>query len=310
MQLHRPGGEQHRLFLASLPATRLPAARVQGAPAARPARGDGPARDQPRRLGDRPLHRPHADRLALAGPVRPRRGLPAQPPADLPARRQPRLGQDDLPRAGRLAGLPAGLGADRRHRPQGRPPPRAPARRRRADRDDRALRRGALPRPARPDADRRRGDPRGPHLQLPRLDPAGAGQARVADPAAPGDLRGRRRAAPAAAPRSSPALPALGQRRGGRGRPRDRGPRPGRPRQARPRQRPSTSCPRSATPRSSRCGSATSPCRWPAPRALGAARGGAHQPRRPAPARRLRAAPLRLRHRRATRCWRWTRPGR
>ena len=45
-----PRGEQHRLFLASLPAAALPAARVQGAPAARPARGDGPARDLPRRL--------------------------------------------------------------------------------------------------------------------------------------------------------------------------------------------------------------------------------------------------------------------
>ena len=50
VQLHRPGGEQHRLFLASLPAASLPLARVQGAPVARPAWGDGAARDQPRRL--------------------------------------------------------------------------------------------------------------------------------------------------------------------------------------------------------------------------------------------------------------------
>ncbi len=119
-----------------------------------------------------------------ADPLRPRRGLPAQPAADLPARRRPRLRQDDLPRAAALAGLPAGLGPDRRHRPQGRPRPRPPARRRGDDRDDRALRRRALPRSARPDADRRRGDPRGPHLQLPDLDPAAAGQARVADPSA------------------------------------------------------------------------------------------------------------------------------
>ena len=193
VQLHRPGGEQHRLFLASLPAADLPAARVQGAPAARPARGDGPARDQPRRLADRPLHRPHADRLAPPGPVRPRRGLPAEPPADLPARRQPRLGQDDLPRAGGLAGLPAGLGPDRRHRPQGRPPPRRPARRRRG-----RSRRSSSPATSATAAcstrcgSARRGDPRGPRLQLPRLDPAGAGQAGVADAAAPGDLRGGR----------------------------------------------------------------------------------------------------------------------
>ena len=100
-------------------------------------------------------------------------------------------GKTICPGAARLAGVPAGLGADRRHRPQGRSPPRArcPASPGQA-RDDRALRRRALPRPARPDADRHPGDPRGPHLQLPRLDPAGAGQARVADPAAPGDLRG------------------------------------------------------------------------------------------------------------------------
>ncbi len=224
--------------------------------------------------------------------------------------RQPRLGQDDLPRAGGLAGLPAGLGADRRHRPQGRSPPRArcpgvagP------DRDDRALRRGALPRPARPDAGRRRGDPRGPHLQLPRLDPAGAGQARVADRSCASRSPRPPRPARAAAPRCSRASPprasaeaaeaaraievhgSSGLAKLGLGTARDRA--------GRGRRRPG--------------GLAADPQPHPAAgrhRALGAARGGAHEPRRPAPARRLRAAALRLRHRPATRCWRWTRPGR
>ncbi len=100
----------------------LPAARVQGAPAARPGRGDGPARDQPRRIADRALYRPHPDRLAPAGPVRPRRGLPAEPAADrLLAVGSLGSGKTSFQQFVRLAGIPAGL-ADRRHRPQGRPP--------------------------------------------------------------------------------------------------------------------------------------------------------------------------------------------
>ena len=67
-----------------------------------------------------------------------------------------------------LAGLPAGLRARSSTSTRRATTPRAAAGRRGPDRDDRALRRGALPRPARPDADRRRGDPRGPDLQLPR----------------------------------------------------------------------------------------------------------------------------------------------
>ena len=155
VQLHRPSGEQHRLFLASLPAATFPLPEYKEHLLPDQIGAMVPHAISHAGSRDRPLHRPHPDRLAPAGPVRPRRGLPAEPPADLPARRQPRLGQDDLPRAGGLAGLPAGLGADRRHRPQGRSPPRGAARRRRGDRDDRALRAGALPRPARPDAGRR-----------------------------------------------------------------------------------------------------------------------------------------------------------
>ena len=96
VQLHRPGGEQHRLFLASLPASRLPAARVQGAPAARPARGDGAPRGLPCRLEDRSLYRPHADaaraRRSSSTSPRPASRI-ARRPACSPA---PRHGQDDL----------------------------------------------------------------------------------------------------------------------------------------------------------------------------------------------------------------------
>ena len=68
-----------------------------------------------------------------------------------------------------------------RHRPQGRPPPRRAARGGGAAGGDRALGRGALPRHARPAADRAGGHARGPGGQLPALGPARAGPAGVAD---------------------------------------------------------------------------------------------------------------------------------
>ena len=145
----------------------VPVPRLPGPPASRAVRGDGADGDRPRRLGDRPLRRLRAERLAGAGPVRPRRGGVDEPPADRAADRLAGLGQDDGARAAALPRLPAGLDADRRHRPEGRSPPRPPARGRRGDGDDRALARGALSRPARPDAGRRGGDPRGRDLELP-----------------------------------------------------------------------------------------------------------------------------------------------
>ena len=61
--------------MAAMPAQRVPGPRLPRPPAPRAARGDGPDRDQPRRLGDRALRRLCADRLARADPVRLRRGL-------------------------------------------------------------------------------------------------------------------------------------------------------------------------------------------------------------------------------------------
>ena len=178
-------------FSRTMPAQALPGPRLPRPPAPRAARGDGADGDQPRRLRARPLHRPRAHRLARADPLRLRRGLEAGAPADRAALRLARLGQDDGARAPALPGVPAGLGADRRHRPEGRSQARAAARRRRGDGDDRARARRALPRPARPDADRDRGQPRGPRLLVSDDAAAAPGAAGVADrdPRRGGDRR-------------------------------------------------------------------------------------------------------------------------
>ena len=132
------------------------------------------------------------------------------------AGRDARLGQDAAacscsptrPSSGRLAVV--------RHRPQGRPPARSAARRGRADGGDRAVRRRALPRAARPAADR-----------------AGRTRARTW-PRPSSSTSCPSRCRPSGGPRSAAAVKTV-VARGGRGRPR-RALRPGR-RGARARQR-------------------------------------------------------------------------
>ena len=193
-----------------------------------------------------------ADRLAPAGAVRPRRGPPGEPAADLSRRRHLGSGKTVFLRARRLAGLPAGL-ADRRHRPQGRSPPRArcpasPERIEEIELSGEERYRGLLD----PMRIGHRGDPRGPHLQLSDLDPAGAGHAGVADAARASPSPRRSAPAPAAAARCCGCLVAVEDpdaRRSGR----QSRSTPQRPRPARPRRRQRRPCPRSAPPRSSPC---------------------------------------------------------
>ena len=311
----RPGAAAPPRRRAAPPLPRLAAghhlspARVQGAPAARPARGDGPARDLPRRLGDRPLHRPHADRLALAGPVRPRRGLPAEPPADLPAwsaasaraRRSASSSPPGRPSCrarGRSStstpraiitstACPASPSGSRRSSSPARSAtaacstrcgsaPRRPARTSPTTSSSRSCRRRSSP-SGRPSCASRSPRPRRPAPRncaeiLARL--AASDSAEAIEVGRAIEVHGQAGLAKLGLGAADSELP-------------ERRRRPGR--------------------------LAADPQPHPAAgrhRALGAARGGADQPRGPAPAGRLRAAALRLGHRRATRCWRWTRPGR
>ena len=175
---------------------------------------------------DRPLHRPHPERLARADPVRPRRGLPAQPPADLPARRQPRLGQDDPASSWLLwQAFLQGSGPIVDIDPKGDHAWSAlPGVAERLETIE-LSRRGALPRPARPDADRR---PRRPARTSPtasssrscrrRSSPSGRPSCASRSPRPP--PRGR-----AAAARSSRASPPPTSPEAVEAAPRDRGPR-------------------------------------------------------------------------------------
>ena len=123
MQLHRPGGEQHRLFLASLPAATFPLPEYK-------------EHLLPDQLG---AMVPHAISHAGSeiGPYIGHTLSGSRSPvlfdlAEACQRNRPPTcllagslgsGKTICLRARGLAGLPAGLGPDRRHRPEGRSPP-------------------------------------------------------------------------------------------------------------------------------------------------------------------------------------------
>ncbi len=122
VQLHRPAGEQHRLFLSTLPAAEfpLPEYREHLLPDQLGAMVPHAVSQVGSRAGPYIGHTLTGSRTPVLFDLA--EASQTSRPPDLPARRQPRLGQDDPRRAPDLAGLPAGLGPDRRHRPQGRPP--------------------------------------------------------------------------------------------------------------------------------------------------------------------------------------------
>ncbi len=226
----------------------LPAARVQGAPAARSARGDGPARDQPCRIADRALHRPHPDRLAPPVQFDLAEACQQQPTADLPRwRAASGSGKTIFLQLVALAGVPAGLGADRGHRPQGRPPTRRACRaspsgsRRSSSRARSAI--AACSTRCGSRAEETREDLTYSFLVSILPAPVSAG---VADAAAPRRLRGDRRRCSQLHGGAAPVGRIRGCRRrrrrqGGRGpclRPRPARPRRGRRRTARGRRRP------------------------------------------------------------------------
>ncbi len=172
----------------------------------RAVRGDGPDGHARRRRGRRPLHRPHAERREAARAVRPDRGVAHEPRAGDPAVGHARLGQDALhgARSSTRRSSPArpicDIDPKGDHHLERLPGVEGRMEMIELSADDR------YPRHARPAADRPRGHPRGPRLQLPLLDPARAAVTRVADrdPARRPD-RGRREAGHRAAPTSSPS---------------------------------------------------------------------------------------------------------
>ena len=179
--LHRPHGEQHRLFLSTLPAQRAALDDYADYLLPEQVAAMMPRRRRRGRHRARPLPRPHAVGGSPARLPRSRRGVPALAPADRADARHARLRQDRRDAGARLPRLDARLGPDRRHRPEGRPPLGGAARRarrrpRRQPRARRAVRRRPLRRAARPAADRRAGRARGPRLRLPRRHPPAAGR--------------------------------------------------------------------------------------------------------------------------------------
>ncbi len=310
VQLHRPLGEQHRLFLASLPATRFPLPEYREHLLPDQLGAMVPARDLPRRLGDRPLHRLHPDRLARADPVRPRRGLPAAtarrpacwPAASARARRSSwswRSGRPSCRARGRSStSTPRAITASSAC-------PGSPSGSRRSSWRPRSATAACSTRCG---SARRRPARTSPTTSWSRScrrrsSPSGRPSCVSRSPRPPPP-------APQAAARCWSACAASGERRRGRGRAGDRGARLAAA-------SPSSASGDAATELaevgdaavvSLRIRNLTLPLAGTA--RCGAARGGAHQPRGAAAAGRLRAATLRHRPRLATRCWRWMRPGR
>ena len=124
--LHRPLGEQLELFCQHLPGQPSRARGYEDTLTVEQVAAMMPTAGHPIGSRQRPVSRPHAERRALPGALRPARGLAQRPPDDGAGRRLAGLGQDDPHPGAALPRLP-GRRADRRHRPQGRsplPPPR------------------------------------------------------------------------------------------------------------------------------------------------------------------------------------------
>ena len=224
VQLHRPAGEQHRLFLATLPATPfpLPEYKEHLLPDQVGAMVPHAISHAGSRIGPYIGHTLTGSRSPVLFDLA--EGPPAEPPADLPG--SPGTsgsGKTICFAAAALAGVPAGL-RRRRHRPQGRSPPARAARGRGADRDDRALRRGAL----RAACSTRCGSgPRRPARTSPTTSSSRSCRRRCARSGRRSCAsRSPRRSPPARAPAVRSSAPrGLRRRRRARGRPGGRGPR-------------------------------------------------------------------------------------
>ena len=90
-----PARRAARALLPAPPRPALARPRLRRHPHGRAGRRDDADRRAPDRLGQRPVPRPHAERRALPGALRPARGLAQRPPHDGAGRRLAGLGQDD-----------------------------------------------------------------------------------------------------------------------------------------------------------------------------------------------------------------------